>query len=62
MYNNEHGSPAFDQFLQLLGRKIDLHGFDDFRGGLDVKSESSAGRFALNLTTINLSRLKNGMR
>ena len=39
MYNNQHGSPAFEEFLQLMGRKVKLKGFDDFRGGLDVKSK-----------------------
>nr|XP_009857983.1 signal-induced proliferation-associated 1-like protein 1 isoform X3 [Ciona intestinalis] len=41
MYNNEHGSPAFDQFLELLGDKIKLSGFNRFRGGLDVKTDST---------------------
>ena len=36
MYNNEHGSAAFDQFLDLIGQKIKLNGFEDFKGGLDV--------------------------
>ena len=39
MYNNEHSSPAFDEFLDMLGRKVKLQGFDNFRGGLDIKSE-----------------------
>ena len=39
MYNNEHGSPAFQQFLDLLGTTVKLQGFDDFKGGLDVKSK-----------------------
>ena len=41
MYNNEHGSPAFDEFLQILGHKVDLLGFDKekFRGGLDIRSK-----------------------
>ena len=39
MYNNEHASPVFEEFLQLLGRKVKLNGFGDFRSGLDVKSK-----------------------
>ena len=38
MYNNEHGSKAFEQFLDLLGEKVKLNGFDDYKGGLDVAS------------------------
>ncbi|XP_076817370.1 uncharacterized protein LOC143462939 isoform X2 [Clavelina lepadiformis] len=41
MYNNEHGSAALEEFLQLLGQKVKLNGFDDFRGGLDVKTDST---------------------
>jgi len=39
MYNNEHSSDAFRQFLDLLGTTVKLQGFDDFKGGLDVKSK-----------------------
>lgn len=39
MYNNEFGSPGFEEFLDLLGDKVQLKGFDKFRGGLDVKSK-----------------------
>lgn len=39
MYNNEFGSPALVEFLDLLGDRIQLKGFDKFRGGLDVKSQ-----------------------
>ena len=38
MYNNEHGSAAFHQFLDLIGQKVKLKGFDGFKGGLDVTS------------------------
>lgn len=33
----EIGSPAFDEFISLLGEKIRLKGWDKYRGGLDVK-------------------------
>lgn len=35
----ETGSERFDQFLQLLGEKIRLRGWDNYRGGLDVKGK-----------------------
>jgi len=43
MYNNEFGSPAFYEFLEVLGHKVDLLGFDkeNFRGGLDIRTGSS---------------------
>jgi len=41
MYNNEKGSLAFNEFLQLLGDKVQLQGFNNFRGGLDVKTGST---------------------
>jgi len=40
MYNNEHASPAFTDFLDLIGRRVRLLGFEQFRGGLDSKSMS----------------------
>lgn len=33
----EFGSEKFDQFLNLLGDKIRLRGWDKYRGGLDIK-------------------------
>lgn len=33
----EHGSEEFEAFLQLLGERITLKGWERFRGGLDVK-------------------------
>jgi len=33
-------SPAFEEFLGLLGKKIRLLDWKKFRGGLDVKSEN----------------------
>jgi len=34
----EHGSPGFEEFLNLLGTRVSLKGWNGFRGGLDVKS------------------------
>ncbi|CAL8071143.1 unnamed protein product [Calicophoron daubneyi] len=38
MYNNEHGSEEFSQFIELLGDRICLKSWDRFKGGLDTKS------------------------
>jgi hypothetical protein len=35
--NAEETSPAFEEFLLLLGKRIRLKGFTQFKGGLDVK-------------------------
>uniref|UniRef100_A0A3Q3NIJ2 RAP1 GTPase activating protein n=1 Tax=Mastacembelus armatus TaxID=205130 RepID=A0A3Q3NIJ2_9TELE len=36
LFGNNEESPAFIEFLQFLGEKIELHNFKGFRGGLDV--------------------------
>ncbi|MGH0150530.1 UNVERIFIED_CONTAM: hypothetical protein FKN15_017823 [Acipenser sinensis] len=36
LFGNIEESPAFVEFLELLGQKIELHDFKGFRGGLDV--------------------------
>lgn len=37
IYNNEHASPAFEDFLEFLGSKVELQGFTGYSGGLDTK-------------------------
>ncbi|XP_017784573.1 PREDICTED: GTPase-activating Rap/Ran-GAP domain-like protein 3 isoform X2 [Nicrophorus vespilloides] len=37
--SNEFGSLQFNKFLSLLGEKIQLRGWDKYRGGLDVKGD-----------------------
>ncbi|KAF8790816.1 Rap1 GTPase-activating protein 1 like protein [Argiope bruennichi] len=37
MFGNESHSPAMEEFLQLLGNKVELKGFNGFRGGLDTQ-------------------------
>lgn len=37
----EGGSPGFERFLETLGERIRLKGWDKYRGGLDVKGMSS---------------------
>ncbi|KAL8613785.1 hypothetical protein ACOMHN_029642 [Nucella lapillus] len=41
MYNNECGSPVFDEFLNLIGQKVRLKSFDKYRGGLDCKTDTT---------------------
>ncbi|XP_055772988.1 rap1 GTPase-activating protein 1-like isoform X6 [Salvelinus fontinalis] len=36
LFENSDESPAFVEFLEFLGDKIELHDFKGFRGGLDV--------------------------
>uniref|UniRef100_A0A915PNA7 Rap-GAP domain-containing protein n=1 Tax=Setaria digitata TaxID=48799 RepID=A0A915PNA7_9BILA len=41
MYNNENGSPAFEEFLDFLGQRVRLKGFDQYKGGLDVRGDTT---------------------
>ncbi|KAI1237856.1 hypothetical protein IHE44_0013946 [Lamprotornis superbus] len=41
MYNNESAGPAFEEFLQLLGERVRLKGFDKYRAQLDTKTDST---------------------
>ena len=41
MYNNRESTPAFDEFLQLLGEKVALKGFGNYRGGLDNQNDTT---------------------
>lgn len=34
--DNNDNSPLFDEFLQLLGDRCRLRGFDKYKGGLDT--------------------------
>ncbi|PVD22442.1 hypothetical protein C0Q70_18255 [Pomacea canaliculata] len=40
-YSNEEGSDAFNNFSDLLGERIKLKGWDKFKAGLDVKSNTT---------------------
>lgn len=40
MYNNESAGPAFEEFLQLLGERVRLKGFEKYRAQLDTKSKA----------------------
>ena len=39
----ETGSPAFDEFLALLGQKVRMKGFTKYRAQLDHKGKYNAG-------------------
>uniref|UniRef100_A0A914ZJN7 Signal-induced proliferation-associated 1-like protein 2 n=2 Tax=Parascaris TaxID=6254 RepID=A0A914ZJN7_PARUN len=41
MYNNEHSSPAFEEFLDFLGQRVRLKGFDQYKGGLDIRGDTT---------------------
>ncbi|XP_059811252.1 signal-induced proliferation-associated 1-like protein 2 isoform X2 [Hypanus sabinus] len=41
MYNNEASGPAFDEFLNLLGQRVKLKGFEKYRAQLDNKTDST---------------------
>ena len=41
MFCNKEGSEAFHQFLDFLGERIELQGWNKFRGGLDVKTNTT---------------------
>lgn len=40
MYNNEEAGPSFTEFLETIGRKVRLSGFEGYKAGLDNKSKS----------------------
>ena len=40
MYNNVESGPALEEFLEMLGQRVRLKGFDKYKAGLDNKSES----------------------
>ncbi|ENN78428.1 hypothetical protein YQE_05105, partial [Dendroctonus ponderosae] len=41
MYNNEDAGPAFTEFLETIGKKVKLQGFDKYKAGLDTKGKST---------------------
>ncbi|KAM7159481.1 signal-induced proliferation-associated 1-like protein 1 isoform 1-T3 [Molossus nigricans] len=41
MYNNESAGPALEEFLQLLGERVRLKGFEKYRAQLDTKTDST---------------------
>ncbi|KAJ4443510.1 hypothetical protein ANN_05182 [Periplaneta americana] len=41
MYNNEEAGPAFHEFLDTIGQRVRLKGFDKYKAGLDNKTDST---------------------
>lgn len=41
MYNNEEAGPAFSEFLQTIGKTVCLKGFEQYKAGLDNKTDST---------------------
>ncbi|XP_055677387.1 GTPase-activating Rap/Ran-GAP domain-like protein 3 isoform X3 [Lutzomyia longipalpis] len=46
MLSNESGSEDFDEFLGVLGEKIRLKGWQQYKGGLDVKNDMT-GKYSI---------------
>ena len=46
VYSNQQDSVAFKHFLMMLGNVVSLNGFTGYRGGLNVK-ENSTGIFSV---------------
>lgn len=44
--DNNENSPLFDEFLQLLGDKCRLRGFDKYKGGLDTVHDLTGNLYA----------------
>ncbi|KAF4522715.1 hypothetical protein B566_EDAN012732 [Ephemera danica] len=41
MYNNEDAGPAFHEFLETIGQRVRLRGFEKYKAGLDNKTDST---------------------
>ncbi|XP_055386352.1 signal-induced proliferation-associated 1-like protein 1 [Condylostylus longicornis] len=41
MYNNEDAGPAFMEFLETIGKRVRLKGFEHYKAGLDNKTDST---------------------
>ena len=41
MYNNEEAGPAFNEFLDTIGKRVRLKGFEHYKAGLDNKTDST---------------------
>jgi len=46
VFNNEKGSPVFEEFLNFLGDKIPLKGWKGYKGDLDIKDDG-AGKYSI---------------
>lgn len=62
MYNNEESGPALDEFLEMLGQRVRLKGFDKYKAGLDNKSEHVWRELMLEMILSRLHRLQSRSR
>lgn len=58
MYNNQDAGPAFTEFLETIGKKVKLQGFDKYKAGLDTKGKSSKIDFYTKTTMENTIKFK----
>jgi len=58
MYNNEAAGPAFTEFLDLIGTRVRLKGFEKYTGGLDhkgTKIQSTCLHFSLIISKTHIA-------
>lgn len=53
--DNNENSPLFDEFLQLLGDKSRLRGFDKYKGGLDTVHDLTGECMRADIVRLRLS-------
>jgi len=46
MFGNQDGSESYNRFLQLIGDKVTLCGFNNFNAGLDTKTDTT-GKYSI---------------
>lgn len=51
--DNNDNSPLFDEFLQVLGDKVRLRGFDKYKGGLDTVHDLTGDFLARHILLIH---------
>lgn len=59
MYNNESAGSAFDEFLDLLGERVRLKGWEKYRAQLDNRSEKNANTHHNRNNTLMLYKVYN---
>jgi len=47
MFSNTDGSTDYEEFLRLLGAKVELNGFAKFSGGLDCRGTNTTGGYSV---------------
>ena len=57
MYNNEDGGPAFNEFLELIGQRVRLKGFNKYKAGLCNKSKHRLPTICFKDFSLDLTRI-----